>query len=213
MVHEFPSNDRPVTTNEFQVLRKQTHQQMEPAIAQRIKQNPVPTEEELMVGAFREMIEPQVRDALFEFNRKGYPTESSGFGGEQGEHQSMDGYFQIDPRTIEALESMGVKVLHDRDLGWPGGGKRDAYTFVRFQPKSPDLKEIKKQWDAIAAIFPDLKQPMRPSTSGGSEEFRKEFAPERKDVERAALVRALETAEFEPTTEQKMKKRIAELSG
>lgn len=109
------------TTLDFQTLRKSTHEQMEEEVRLRLQRDPRPTEEEIFVGAFKEMIEPQVRDALFEFNKKGYPTESSGFGGETGTIQSMDGYFEIDPQTKANLEAMGVRVLKDRDFGWPGG--------------------------------------------------------------------------------------------
>lgn len=197
---------------DFQALRKRTHEQMEEEVRLRVQRDPRPTEEETIVGAFKEMIEPQVRGALFEFNRKGYPTESSGFGGEIGTIQSMDGYFEIDPRTKATLETMGVQVLKDRDLGWPGGGKRDAYTWLRFEPEAADMETIKQKWDAIAAALPDRHVPLQPSVSGGSEEFRKEYAPERVDIERRTLQRALATGDFEPSTERSMQDRIEELT-
>ncbi len=208
-------NTPPVVTEqpnpEFQVLRERVHQQMEDDVRLRVQRDPQPTEEELCVGAFKEMIEPQVRDALFEFNRKGYPTESSGFGGEIGTIQSMDGYFEIDTETTASLEAMGVQVMKDRDMGWPGGGKRDAYSFVRFEPATPHMEIIKRQWDAIAAALPDRHIPMQPSVSGAAEEFRKEYAPERVDVEARSLQRALEMMDFEPSAERSMQERIGEL--
>jgi hypothetical protein len=48
----------------------------------RLKDNPTPTEEELYMGAFKEWLEPQVRDAIPEMYRKGYGTVSSGFHGD-----------------------------------------------------------------------------------------------------------------------------------
>ncbi|MFH1677866.1 MAG: hypothetical protein ABH888_03590 [Patescibacteria group bacterium] len=54
---------------QFAELRKKTHEKIEVETAGRIKDDPKPTDEEIRVGAFREMIEPQVRDALFEFFR------------------------------------------------------------------------------------------------------------------------------------------------
>ena len=212
MQFDSPTNNLVATADAFQRLREQTHRSMENSVAKRMKNNPTPTQEELYVGAFREMIEPQVCDALFEFNRKGYVTESSGFGGENGEIQFMDGYFEIDPKTKIALQLMGVEVLKDRDLGWPGGGKRDGYTYVRFYLSNPILKELKATWDTIAATLPDLMTPLQPSVSGGSEDFRKQFASDRTGVERQSLERALVTGDFEPTAERKMRDRIATLA-
>jgi len=80
-------------------LRESVHKIIEKETEQRIKENPIPTEEEIYVGAFQEMLEPQVRDAVFEMHRKGYATESSGFGGENSEYQMVDGYFVVDDKT------------------------------------------------------------------------------------------------------------------
>jgi hypothetical protein len=62
-------------------LREEVKKQTERETARRIKNNPKPTDEEILAGGFAEMIEPQVRKAVFEFIKKGYPTESSGFTG------------------------------------------------------------------------------------------------------------------------------------
>lgn len=194
----------------FQRLREEVHQEMEREVEGRIKENPVPTEEEIRVGGFREVLEPQVRDALFEFNRKGYSTESSGFGGEHGEIQAIDGYFRVDEQTKAEIERLGAKVLKGKDIGMPGFG--EDYTFIQFRPDQPDLDEIKNVWDRIADALPDKGQLALPSISGGSDEFRKKFAPERTDIEKLVLRKSIDTGEMSPETAKEMEKRLRELS-
>lgn len=100
----------------FVWLRQRVHQSMKKEEQARLKENPTPTEEELYMGAFREWLEPQVRDAIIEMYRKGYATQTSGFHGTKPELQMIDGYFSIDQKTKEMLEGMGVEVLRGADI-------------------------------------------------------------------------------------------------
>lgn len=190
-------------------LREEAHAQTEKETKERIKNNPKPTEEEILAGAFREMIEPQVRDALFEMYRKGYSTESSGFGGENSEYQQIDGYFELDDETKKKLEEAGVKILKGKDIGLPGFG--DNYTFIKFSPKEADMGKIKEKWDTIISLLPQKDEPVLPSISGASDDFRKQFAPERTDIEKAVLEKQLSSGEFSPETEEAMRKRLEEI--
>ena len=52
------------------------------------------------MGAFVEWLEPQVRSAILEMNRKGYATQSSGFHGTRCELQMVDGLFTIERADI-----------------------------------------------------------------------------------------------------------------
>jgi len=210
MKEQFSFNPELERRNNFQRLREQIHNEIEAETEKRIKENPKPTEEEIMAGAFREMIEPQVRDALFEFYRKGYSTESSGFGGEFGEIQSLDGYFEIDEETKKKIEELGVKVLKGRDLDLPG--QSEKYTYIQFNPSSPDIKEIKKKWDVIVALLPQREEPVQPSISGGSEDFRKQYAANRTDIEKAMLQKRLALEEHSPDAEEEIRNRLEELS-
>ncbi len=162
-----------------------------------------------MAGAFREMIEPQARDALFEMYKKGYSTESSGFGGEDSEYQQIDGYFELDDETKKKLEEAGVKILKGKDIGLPGFG--DNYTFIRFFPKEADADKIKEKWDEIASLLPQKANLASPSISGASDDFRKQFAPERIDIEKTVLEKQLASGEFSPETEEAMKRRLDEI--
>lgn len=195
--------------HQFSELRKKAHEQIEKETAERIKNNPVPAEEEIMVGAFREMLEPQIRDAVFEFFKKGYATESSGFRGDIGDEQSMDGYFEIDNEAKEKIEALGAKVLKGAETGLPY--QSEEWASIRFKAENPDLKEIKQKWDQIAEIMPDKGEPALPSISGGSEDFRKQYAPDRTDVEKSMLEKRLELGEYGPETEKEMKERLEEI--
>src|SRR5207253_11024766 len=107
------------------------------------------TEFELKLDAFKEEIEPQVWNAVKVMNKKGYETISSGFAGEYGERQQIDGSFSVDSATQEKLALMGVVVMP-----YP-----DPYMFgqmVLFSPENPNLPEITAKWNRIAHILPDL---------------------------------------------------------
>lgn len=77
-------------------FRKHVHESMRAEEEVRLREKPKPTEEELYMGAFVEWLEPQVRAAVVEMNRKGYATQSSGFHSTDCEMQAIDGLFTID---------------------------------------------------------------------------------------------------------------------
>lgn len=165
----------------FSELRAQSHAQIERETAERVKNNPKPAEDEVTAGAFHEMIEPQVRDAVFEMRKKGYATESSGFGGKSGEVQQIDGNFEIDQKTAEMLRRNGISVVTqetDEAIPWK--------TSLRFStdsvPGPLTIENLKEKWDGIVGLLPNLEKPAEPSVSSGTEDFIKERAPERTDV-------------------------------
>jgi hypothetical protein len=165
--HLFTDKDK---SERLATLRREVNQQIEEETQERIRTNPVPTETEIELGAFVEMLEPQVRDALIQMHSKGYNTESSGFGGQYSNLQVIEGFFSLGDRTKAQLEAQGVEVKSTRLFSHP-------YTDIVFQPKEPDLAKIKKKWDTVAALLPDKGQPALPSTTDGAVEFRKRFAP------------------------------------
>lgn len=194
---------------QFSDLRRKVHEECERDSAKRIQENPAPTEQEVMIGAFTEEIESQVREALLTLNQKGYPTESSGFGGENGEVQAIDGYFEIDPVTRLKLEEAGVMVVTDAEKGW----HRKGYTSIFFNPEAADLGAIAGKWKEIADLLPALGAP-QPSISGGSEEFRKKYGSAYPRIELAALERRIRLVgedDIEPSVLAEIKNRIKSL--
>lgn len=163
---------------QFQRLRQDVLAQVEREAAERIARNPTPTEEKVRAGAFREMIESQCRDAAFAMRRKGYATESSGFGGTHGEVQQIDGNFEIDAETEARLRAIGVIVHRSGDPGEVLAWR----TALQFTPDRADPDAMRAKWDAVAALLPDRGAPAEPGVSGGTEDFIRERAPHRTDL-------------------------------
>lgn len=192
----------------FESLRETIHNETERETELRITKNKAPTNEEVLIGAYIETLEPQVRNAVFEMYRKGYATESSGFGGKFGEFQQIDGFFTIDEETKRKLQAIGVEVLKDDDVGM-NHGKAD-YTYISFKPETPDIEKIKQKWDQIVSILPDLNIPAEPSIF--SEEFQGEMTPQQKEIKRARIKRRLALIDVSPETKQELQKQLDELT-
>jgi hypothetical protein len=132
-------------------VRERTFIEQFRALGDRVANNPVPTDEEWNMGAYKEEIEPQVRDAAMLMRRKGYNTGSSGFWGHDHVDQVMDIRTPIDDNSKIRLAALNVEVTD---------------TDVRFTPDNPsDLESVKKTWDLIADILPDLGQHAEPASS------------------------------------------------
>jgi hypothetical protein len=161
---------------QFASLREEVHLQVGIQLLERKRNNPQLTPEEAALGIYLEQLEPQVRDAVIEFNRKGYRTGYSGFsGGKSGgkydvEYQEISGGFFIDDKTRQKLATMEVEVTTEPLWTWEMDkklGKADPNTppegrittRVRFQAKHPDLREIENKWKEIAGLLPDKRQP------------------------------------------------------
>ncbi len=108
----------PTAINSFRGLKDETLRAVRLDLEQRMQSNPIPTYEEFRMGTFIEEIEPQVRDAVSELNRKGYTTASSGFDGGDESYQSIAGDFTLDKETIERLERSNIVVVQNK--GWFG---------------------------------------------------------------------------------------------
>ena len=117
----------------FSHLKEQIDKKRTKATTQRIGRNPYSTEIESILGAFVEMLQPQVQQAVLEFNRKGYSTDVSGFMN-NGENQKIEGDFQLSGDIIRKLKGMGVIVETNPS----------RYTTLQFSPSQPDLNKIKK---------------------------------------------------------------------
>jgi hypothetical protein len=160
---------------QFARLRDDVHLEMALQLNARRRNNPEPTPEEAAVGVLREELEPQVRDAVFEFNRKGYKTISSGFEGDKGteytpEHQVIGGHFLLDDETKQKLAGMGIEVKTEPWWKWQMDERMGTVdpqappearilTTLRFRPERPDLQEMEAKWKQIAGVLPDRGQP------------------------------------------------------
>lgn len=143
--YELAHKVEPAKLRKFALLRKEANRIAAIDTQIRIEHNPVHSHLEEKLGIFVEQLEPQVRNAVIEINRKGYQTNSSGFYGHFGEYQAIDGKFVLDEETKGRLKEMGVQVREGI-----------AITDIRFWPTTPDLEHIKRTWDAIGQILPDI---------------------------------------------------------
>lgn len=152
---------------EFLKARARAHSLARRDLVFRIRSNRVPSQEEVQLGAFVEELEPQVRDAVREFNRKGYPTRSSGFYLIDGS-QTLDGPFKVSPEVEAKLKTLGVTTEK----------QRDGSTSLKFWPQEQNLETIAAHWRLVAEAMPDLGSRAKPVISGGSLSFWEKYAPE-----------------------------------
>ncbi len=132
----------------FGVLRRLVHAQCLASIARRMKRGPLrATMRDIALGSFIEYLEPQVADAVFEMNRKGYCTWSSGFYGKNSDIQGIDGPFTLTATVAARLEELGVRVVTEKFFG-------RNYTDITFHPKAPDTRRIKREWAKIVSRIP-----------------------------------------------------------
>ncbi len=190
-------------------LRKEIHEKMRKELTERLKENPIPSEDEIYITVFREMLEPQVRDAVFVFRRKGYTPESSGFTGDAKE-QLLDGYFTLDDETVKKIEAFGATVTMEKLYGEKSG---IIGTMISFKPKTDRLESMKAAWDHIASLLPDRGEPGPPSINGEPEQFEDQYAPHRPDIARARIKRALALFRdyTDPAIVRKQEERLQQL--
>ena len=94
-------------------------------------------------------------------NKKGYSTDSSGFADNPCD-QMIEGDFQLEEKTIKALESFGVQVDTN-----PSG-----YTRLQFSPLEADISKIKQKWNKIVSLLPSKNQIALTSMTKKARDFR-----------------------------------------
>lgn len=199
---EFKSEEERLAA--FAMLRQTTHEQMKKELADRVTNNPQPTEVELRLKAFLEQLEPQVRDALRIFVEKGYTPNSSGFYGRNGERQVIDGYFDLTEEEQKNIEEAGATVVKQEFAG-------EKEFSVEFNPKSPDLQAITQQWNKIATALPNRGHIADPSVNGDFQ-FLHTYAPERTDIETTIIEKQLKHKDqMDPDYVLELEARLKEL--
>jgi hypothetical protein len=140
-------------------LREEVHRQNEVETAARVERNPMPNEEELSMGAYGEMIESTVRDAVLTMRHKGYNTLSSGFNELDMQSTNFSGtpLAGLDEASRSALEGLGA-ILRENS--------------VTFRSETAEPEDIRRRWQKIAEALPDLGHPADPSPSPIAKMFR-----------------------------------------
>lgn len=179
-------------------LRERIHREMRVELEGRLKKNPKPSEQELVMGAFQEELEPQVREALTIMYQKGYSTSSSGFYG--GGMQAIDGEFILNADTVTQLKVFGVQVE----------SVNNYYTFLKFQSTAADQEVIRQQAVRIAKALPDQEMPAFYSRSLAGEEFRAQYG-DPLEVKRMQLERRLALGYLFDDTKEKLERNLEEV--
>ncbi|MFC1638928.1 hypothetical protein ACFL26_01505 [Patescibacteria group bacterium] len=148
---------------EHQRLRRQTQAEVRSGLARRIKERPEPTDEELSMGVYEEMIEPHVRDAVREMRAKGYCTVGSGFAEFDRQATVFAGvdFDELDEGAVQRLEQLGVSIK-ERQLS--------------FNVKEVDLDKIRETWDMVAEALPNRGAPAPDNSDSMSDQFRRRMA-------------------------------------
>lgn len=148
----------------FERLRYSVQKRISDDIKRRRERNPHPDRLESRLGVFVEELEPQVRKAVLEMNRKGYSTDTSGFMNNPTS-QMIEGDFQLEEKVINKLNLLGIIVETN-----PSG-----YTRLQFSPKEADIKKIKRQWDKAVSQLPNKNRTADSSMTRKSREFRTKY--------------------------------------
>lgn len=146
-------------------LRATTLEQMRQDIERRKQINPIATQEELSMGAYQEMIEPQVRDAMRVMRQKGYTTTSSGF---SGLHSQSIHFAQPHLREWHVPDYLLI-ALHKKNITL-----RVKESVIVFECENAlSIDEVQEAWNLIADDVPDLGGPAAASETGMAKSFRK----------------------------------------
>lgn len=143
-------------------LRKSVIEQMKRDIKTRKEQNPIATAEELSMGAYKESIEPQVREAVLNLRKKGYTTYESGFHMFNGQIISFEKNHLIPEELIGSIKIDGVDIkINPNSI---------SFSYDHFL----ELDEIKNIWNQIEQSLPDLGKPVTPCSLPQAESFRQQ---------------------------------------
>lgn len=148
----------------FDKLKYKIQRKVEADLRKRIKINPHPTEAEFILGLFTEELEPQVRQAVLNMNKKGYSTDASGFMDNSCD-QMVEGDFHLEKETVDSLEKIGVTVETN-----PSG-----YTRIQFSCIASDLSQIKKKWNKIVSLLPAKNKQTSFSMTRKARDFRMRY--------------------------------------
>lgn len=127
-------------------FRENEKRKNEEELFERVKNKPVAAKEEYILGTYRESIETQARDAVFEFQRKGYKTFESGFGnlvsgaqyiGIRKEGVNIDALRNSLPKYATLIES------------------KDRFQIIFNTRRDSTTEELKEDWDDLASNIPE----------------------------------------------------------
>jgi len=143
---------------------------------ERVENNPIPTENEEIMGSFIEAIEPQGRKAFSDMYDKGYTVHFTTF---NGENHIMRGRFILDEATKKNIKKSGLGASFEE--------KKPGLTEISFKGDKTSIDEVREQWEQIVSLMPDKGEPATPANYNGAIAFREKHMPEDNRVRVEAL--------------------------
>jgi hypothetical protein len=154
---------------DYAKLRKKTREQMRQELAERIKENPNATQEELNMGCYQENIEPQVRGTILNLRCKGYATYESGF---HGHNSQKIGFEKNHLENVQFPEEL-LREFEDKGVNIKVKPNALSFTCNSYF----ELEELEKFWKQIENILPSLQQqPAEPCNTQGARLFREKHS-------------------------------------
>lgn len=142
------------------------HEQMKKDVERRCAGRPLADPYEMRLGAYREEIEPQMREAIELAQEKGYGTFSCGFYGRDAQDISFEGGalkgFNFHEQFLEDFKARGVDVQ-----------VTDGRILLEFSRKFT-LDELRGMWKAVVEQLLDLHRAPAQSSTRMAMRFRQE---------------------------------------
>lgn len=107
----------------------------------------IATQEEYQMGVYSDFLEPQVREAVFTLNKKGYKTFQSGYSEKNPKNQYIDVYnskVEIPETLKDTLHSYGIEIKVE---------SFDDRTTITLQPIDTNKIIRQDEWQKIWADF------------------------------------------------------------
>ncbi len=144
---DFDSKKTETFVKSFEVRKAEVLKNQE-ELNTRIKDNPRATEEEYEAGTFKESLERQVREAVFELKKKGYkPFESGFFNLEFGSQ-----YIGIRDEDVD------FEILKKNLKGFADVIKFDDRIQIFFIPwRDESMDDLKNHWNKIISMVPPVE--------------------------------------------------------
>ncbi len=152
---------------QFAKLRREAIGVCSSELEERKKNGTPPSDEELSMGAFVEVIEPQVRDTVLALRRKGYNSFESGFYDfdtqEIGFENNVLERYSPSEDLVDSLEKEKVELIVEADS--------ISLKFREFR----DIGIIKELWERVEKDLPDLGREAEQAEIQGAEMFRRKY--------------------------------------
>jgi hypothetical protein len=146
-------SDKTFFVENFQKIKERTD------VFKRLKirkiENPVATDEEYELGAYKEHLESQVADAVFMLRKKGYITFQSGFKEKNLRDQFIDMYnknVQLPPLLVNHFKNKSFEIIVEKS------NDRTTLSIKPTKKTIVSLEEWKLIWDEFAEMIPSAIQ-------------------------------------------------------